>query len=995
MPTEERPNYFLLLELDPAVEDWSVIEQRLNEKKRAWALQSSQGALANRRKAELYLGWIGKIGQVLKDPESRREEALAARRRLVQERQARFQELDPHLEVLRASGGYTDKDLAALEKQMKGTLSQAEIGERARAAGLARKDPAPSAQGQRPRLDPNIARDIRQQLDAIQRPHLYAFLEMSPRCSASSLRDRADELNRELLRIGKTDIESSAKKALCGHCMAVFHDEERKARYDNTLALQAMEALVPQIETAGGDGVIVPAELDLLVRMARERGVDPEDALRFVLEHAAQRKWTVVQAAGLSAAVLLQCGYCARVADSQETIHCAGCGEALAPPCPRCKAPTPTQSRACGQCGFVTSDAPLVRALLREGRELAAQGDLATALERYEQVLVYWPEWEEALKARCAIAAQRAAREAALGQVEALLRRRRLVEARAELARFVRGHGPAGTDALQQELRDGLARAEALLSEGQRLHQAGKQEEGLSRYEQALTVCADFTEARAALEANPPAPPTGLMVKPLRDGFHLDWTAIPGPASYRVVRKDRARPARPQDGVVVAEVLAAGCDDIQAEGGVPWYYAVYSVRGSVLSREAATSGPWLHTPEVSGLEVVAGDGKVTLRWRAARGCRVEVFRRAGNGPTGRGDGQMIAIAGDSAIDTGLQNGAPVGYLVVAVYTDPVQAGKERATPGVRAIAVPQAPPRPVTDLRCVRQGRQLRLSWSVPDGADQVQIRRAERRPAEPPGSLLSIEHLDRLGALVPAASAASAQLEIDGQATLWLVPVSLLGSVAVLGQAQDLTVVEDVQDLQARCNGSDITLTWTWPAGVEEVDVCHAPDRFPLAPSQGVRQRVTRKEYDQKRALILRGERRELHYFTVFACARGSGALSAGAQVLEAMGRETVVSYRVVVKRALLSRAVTGVEVELSASGEVDVPPLCVVARERAIPLGPADGVVVLGVAAQRLRGRAAIAIPREHWGAGRHIKLFFKDATDARRIRLLPAANDPLRLG
>ena len=89
-----RPNFFLLLELDPSHRRLAGIELHVQERRRAWARDRSQGSPKLRRKAEIGLGLLPEIESVLKNPETRRLEAKEARRQKQQEDALRLQELD-------------------------------------------------------------------------------------------------------------------------------------------------------------------------------------------------------------------------------------------------------------------------------------------------------------------------------------------------------------------------------------------------------------------------------------------------------------------------------------------------------------------------------------------------------------------------------------------------------------------------------------------------------------------------------------------------------------------------------------------------------------------------------------------------------------------------------------------------------------------------------------------------------------------------------------
>jgi hypothetical protein len=72
-----RPNFYQLLELDPEVQDWKNIEQRIREMRDRWSFQSTMASPRLREDAERNLGLLHEISTVMKDPEFRRYEAAA------------------------------------------------------------------------------------------------------------------------------------------------------------------------------------------------------------------------------------------------------------------------------------------------------------------------------------------------------------------------------------------------------------------------------------------------------------------------------------------------------------------------------------------------------------------------------------------------------------------------------------------------------------------------------------------------------------------------------------------------------------------------------------------------------------------------------------------------------------------------------------------------------------------------------------------------------
>jgi tetratricopeptide (TPR) repeat protein len=616
-----RPNFFLLLELDPDVDDWQVIALHVQERRRAWARDRSQGSPKLRRKAEIGLGLLPEIESVLKNPETRRLEAKEARRQKQQADVVRLQELDEAIAVLQTGAGTCGPEqIEKLVQRFAPAISREEVLRRVAAAGLrvgdiGKKEKKPRAS--RETIDPGQARKIRQGLDHLGFADLYEFLGMKPQSSPKALCGRADEIYKESLRTGRTDAEASMRNDLAGYCKALFQDDGPKTRYDNTLAIEAMEGLKANIELAASDGVLSRQEMDTLIRQARQRGVAAESARAFIEDLAATRKWLIQgNESELPAETLKVCGFCSALA-SAGAVRCASCGEPLEMACPRCGASNPTSQAACASCGCRTGDAPLVQGLLAEGERLALEGDFPRARQYFERALLYWPGWQKAIDARRRAGERQREREQALEAIEALLTARQLTAALTAIERFARTHGEAGLEGLRQRIREGLKKAEALFQEGLKRRRAGDGEGALDRFEEALAVCADHEPTLQEISASPPPSPTDLRASPLASGFRLTWRppATSRSLTYRLLRKSGGAPRHAEDGDLVGEGRSASCDDLKAPAGVAWHYAVFALRGRVPCPEPAVSGPhFLSLDAVTGLTARRSGPNLALTW---------------------------------------------------------------------------------------------------------------------------------------------------------------------------------------------------------------------------------------------------------------------------------------------------------------------------------------------------------------------------------------------
>ncbi|MCB1034859.1 MAG: hypothetical protein KDD47_13600 [Acidobacteria bacterium] len=1003
MPAQ-RLNFYRLLELDPAVDDWLAIELQLGKMKEQWAKDRTQGNPKAKRRAETALPLLKELEETLKDPEKRRQEAREARQQLEEARARDFQELDEAITLLRGTGDCDAEQWRRLLQHFLGRLSEAQLRSRLESAGIRlafegerTEDRRPSA----PSLDKALVAQIQKNLEHLGHGDLYEFLGLRPQSSPQALSDRAKALYGESLRRGRADGDSAALNELAGVCSKVFASDAEKAKYDRYRSEAAMEGLKPQLELAGADGVLERKEVEALLHLARQRGVERAVAEAFISDYEAKRKWRVQRMdPGQREPEPQLCGFC-RALSPPEAARCKSCGEPLRLDCPRCGMSNPTADAACGRCGARTGDAPLVKELLREGEALALAGKVSEAVICFDQGLLYWPGWAPLVEARRRVVEANKAREAALAELEGLFGKRHLQAALGALGRLERSGGSQGLEPIRRRIEEGLTRARKAFEGAEELRRRGTDAEAvLDGYEEALALCADFLPAHQALQAFPPPAPQGLVVEPSGSGFRLRWQ---GPASkrrlaFRVLRKARATPLGPEDGESLGETAAQELQDPSAAAGVPWWYAVYGVRGDTPSRQAARSGPHLLLGEVGDLEAVAGDGQITLRWKRPAGClRVEVRRGPRKIPSPT-EGDLVPTSGDSALDTGLANGETFGYRVSAVYADPLRAGAELRSTGRHLLVRPVAPPPAVEDLRAEFREGVIELRWT-PLSSAQVEVRRLKGSEALALGSAVSLSELGRLGEAVPGLGSGFARTPVGSRGKALFQPFSVREQTAVAGMAVEVLTLEPVRRLRARRTGAGLALSWDWPSGGTRVLIAWDAGSFPTDPDPSRPQSrfLSRAEYGQSGCWLLPGHLVTGRlYLSVFSAAEEEALFSPPARIVDSGGEIATVSYQVRTRKHLLTRKVLEAWVELSTSDGLSMlPAVALVGKTSDVPISAKDGEVLGEPGELALTsGQGRITIP-EHFLASRYfLKLFFLDPGAAREIRLLPAPKARLQV-
>ena len=1000
----DRPNYYVLLDLDPSVVDPAAISARIQDKQREWAKTKTMGAPKVRRKAETYLEMLPDITATMGDDALRDDEADAARQELADVQAAKRAELDDKIDILIARGGpVREDDLQNLVKLLGNVVPRAEVERRVREKGLEIARARPKQRPDKLRLDGTIAKKIRTSLGITGDEDLYAFLGtgFSKNSESSLLGKQARKMYQDIIALGALDGVEKARKELAGLAEKAFESEEAAQRYENTRSWEVLKGLEEHITLSVTGNVLTADRLDKLVRTARERfKVKPDDALAFIEEFAAKGKIIVAEATGLPAVDLLQCGYCDTLATQADQERCLECHELLVQPCRRCQTPTPTQYSTCQGCGSHIGDAPNVKKLVAEADRLRAAGEYVESIRHFDQALHIWSDHAPAIQGRKQVESLQRQREGELRRIETLVSGRELMKAQRELERVIRSIGSGGTDGLRRRIDEGLTQANKAYKEGERHRRAGAGDLAFDCYERALRHCQDHGPAKEAMVSDPPPEAVKLDGRVTGNGVRLTWRATParGRVTYRVVRKRGGAPAGDADGEVLAEeVGATRYDDTQPEAGTPWYYAVFSRRGGVSSTRPATTGPHLVLAGVTGLDLEAANRQVTLRWTPPAGCvRVEVWRAVGREPRIHGEGRRIQVTNHSAVDGGLTNGTTYGYRILPVFMG--ASGKELFGPASKRTVTPVAPPAQVEDLAARRQERTVLLTWTPLPDPVQVQIRGTDDIPTYTPGQIVSTAAAGQFGEAVPLTGTGSTQVELSGQGRMYFVPLSVLAQTAVVGPAVAVTTLDDVVDLQTRLLPDRIVLTWAWPAGTTEALVRYSHETYPTSPvdGPGAADRITASLYKSQGGWVLEKPARRRYFFTVFVKDPRAELYSSGVQAFASMGQEVKVAYQVRMRRALLGRAVKQAWIELECAEPCTLTGLEVRGDPVVPPAASTDGVRIAGV--DRLEiddGRARIDIPRAKLGRRMYLKLFFKDPRACAEIHLRPRAMDKLLLG
>jgi hypothetical protein len=611
--------------------------------------------------------------------------------------------------------------------------------------------------------------------------------------------------------------------------------------------------------------------------------------------------------------------------------------------------------------------------------------------------LVSW-ELLEALRARAGEGEDFSQRELA-GEAVQLGLAREEADRLALAVHHERDRGRHGTaDAARAALAEGDLRAAQRLAatltagEAADLHQRLEQEDALvrkltGRAERALA--GGDTEAAAELLAEarrhardddairgrlhglPPPPPTQVRARVVGATVSVDWRPSPARAGgirYRVTRAvegGRGGTRRRQE-----LGLTGGNEwsDKHPPAGEPLRYWVAASRDEGAWSEEVPAGLVVVTPDVTGLQLVVGDGAVSGSWQMHPSVvEVVVVRSEGMPPSGPAGGRPLRpVDRRGFTDREVRNGVRYYYRVTASYV--AADGTRFQSPGVVGSAVPTPPPDPVLDLRASVRFTDgwpsaLDLRWTPPVNG-QALLLLARDRPPWAQGERLDSDGIDDVGRrlAIPAdqLSVGMAQVPLDAeQRRLHLVPVTVLHTQAVAGNPVEVAPALPVRRLEALRLDEVVRLSWVWPDDCAWARVRWWPVH--ATPDQGHEAECPRRQYKDHGGFEIAAGSEAVVVSVEAVSLRRDGPVRSAPVTREVSAGETKVRCRLR-RRRDPGRwwPAQAVMLELTSDRSCVLPPLVVIqSTGLAAPLRADQGRAVAEVERQRLEPGRPLWVP------------------------------------
>jgi len=687
---------------------------------------------------------------------------------------------------------------------------------------------------------------------------------------------------------------------------------------------------------------------------------------------------------------LTLCPKCkAYVEDSPSVLCCSFCGSTLKTKCPKCETMQAFGNKACTKCGFnFQMGFDRAKALETRFRLALKKGmvdEAANALREIEATYATYPTIQSL---RNELKPMRSKYNSIVEEVNQSQKLGRYINLKnvVEDAQIEIPNILSNTD-LKRKYDDAVRRtqrADQFCAEAAR---STKLSDSMKLYMQAAEACPDHDIAKSKLREYPPGSPADAMMQ-VRDKSVLIKFARPADyegITYCIYRSRGSLPVVTEDTIALAEIPGNIYQDKSIDPGVDCYYAIYSKRWGVLSKEAAFCGPATVFLEVENISIEAIEDGLKLMYERPKGCdRVRIWRKEGTTVAGVGDEVEILHNGETVIfDYGLKGGVRYHYLFVAEYK--FKNRTERTTGTQCSYVTPKLPEMVSSvEVRRNKSDGSFSMRWS----SKEKVVLYATTKRINRLGSMTKIEDLNTWMSKLEVAESYpdGARFFLPDGAVQFIYPAIMVGKSALVGKPCTVENLRPFRDVERRVSGGNCDITMTWPKTAESAVVIVKSSEPASSPNDldGEKITVSREAYEKDRMIRISMGDSKKRVVTIFASYEylGEKYCSRGMSLDVFAGIYTKVKY------TMVKGTGRNIDMRFEANPDVKViPPMAAVHVKEGIPLKIWDGENIWESkrGTPLTNGVATMSIQTESKVDLRKVRLFFTNNEDYNQFRLI----------
>ena len=377
-----RENYYLLLELDPAIRDTTLIVAAIEKKQSEWSRDRNHPTKA--RQAQTNLNLISHIREIMVEDSFNREiEAKDAEFENRKQKNKSINELLELITVLASPGFLLESQIVGISKQFQGKFSESEIRTLIK---VPIKEASLDSEKPSEVLDKVVFKEITDRLAIIGKNNLYDFLGLLQSSNLNELLEKAKELGRDFTAYNSKTPDLAAKQELIGHCLSLFKNKVEKDKYDNSCSQQITSDFDQIISLSVQNNIIPASVMEKLLKLYGGKGVSIKDAKKYILDFASVRKWSVEVVKPESSGNVKICSECGG-SNNEKSLKCIQCGLSFFIKCPKCETLNQFKNKLCFKCSF---DIDLLRKIEinpGDSQKYSERGLLFNGLLKYQEAI--------------------------------------------------------------------------------------------------------------------------------------------------------------------------------------------------------------------------------------------------------------------------------------------------------------------------------------------------------------------------------------------------------------------------------------------------------------------------------------------------------------------------------------------------------------------------------------------------------------------------------
>ncbi len=745
----------------------------------------------------------------------------------------------------------------------------------------------------------------------------------------------------------KENAEKSAVQSVCT-CIrvhfAVSGDKQNQQEYNKYLLYKKIKSILDELQNDIGNvsdtKMLYLEQKGVYINRIVELVQNRDDAESILENYCKEKKIAIQQKVALNS----MCPFCNSIFEKKEgkvPDACPVCRRSFLLTCPKCHKPVNfAEKNSC--CGFNFDQYPRLARKCEDASRLIAGLQFGFAESQVQEIEKAWAGFPLLKDIRQELDSQKKKFGTIVAELETSIREKRYFAAR-KTYQQLRNTAPGYQDELlQTEISDALKKADETYREATQAKDANTR---LQKLIKVTEYVADHADAVRELGSIKPEPVSSLLCSAVQNAgcVNLEWKSSnpEETAVYVILRKAYSKPVSTEDGKLAQTSEKAYCDR-SPDIGVPYFYAVFAIRGSSKTALCTSPEPCLLFPEIRSANVLPDEKSIRVTWDTdVHGMQAEVFRSETPGMTEYGKGTPVQnVTSNSFTDEGLQVGVKYYYQIFLTLET---GGKKRISPPFSISASPIKISKPM-DFTLIQDEDTCRMELKAePDADEEIAFYQSERSIIIPNDGITTVQKLTDELKLTPIKvtkeSARVYRFKAEKNSKGYIYVVSVRGETAVIGHDDYYENLEMLAVKAIKSDGMNLHLELEkWPAGCNILTIAYRDDRYPSTVSDagGTKFTVNERDYRSRGIVVPSGS----GACWIAGFVRGGNGYSTVFRAKYGTEQQIGISYYFT-KGGLLSKK----KLILTLTEKAELPEMTLCYRDGFIPAAEVDGQQLLEI--------------------------------------------------